>query len=133
RSDRENTAAKLREADFAITQFFFVADHYFELVSSLRALGVEKPVIPGIMPVTSLASIRRMSELQGSEFPGWLADKLAAVGDDPVAVRRVGVEEAIALCRELLGSGAPGLHFYTMNRSTATREIYESLGLPTRT
>jgi methylenetetrahydrofolate reductase (NADPH) len=130
--DREHTAAKLREADFAITQFFFDADHYFELVAAMHAHDVDKPIVPGIMPVTSLSSIQRMSELQGSEFPAWLRAKLEAVGDDPRAVRAVGVEEATKLCRTLLDGGAPGLHFYTMNRSTATREIYEALGL-TRT
>jgi methylenetetrahydrofolate reductase (NADPH) len=128
-SDRYYTAEKLAHADFAITQFFFDAEHYFELVDSLQRLGVHKPVIAGIMPVTSLSSIRRMAELQGSEFPEWLASKLAAVGDDPTAVRRVGIEEATRLCRTLLEGGAPGLHFYTLNRSTATREIYEQLGL----
>jgi methylenetetrahydrofolate reductase (NADPH) len=128
-SDRARTAEKLAQADFAITQFFFEAGHYFDLVESLRGLGVEKPVIAGIMPVTSLASIQRMTQLQGSEFPEWLAAKLHAVGDDPQAVRRAGIEEATRLCRELLAGGAPGLHFYTLNRSTATREIYAQLGL----
>ena len=128
-TDRRHTADKLREADFAITQFFFDARHYFELVESLHALGVDKPVIAGIMPVTSLGLVKRMAELQGSEFPRWLAQKLEAVGDDPAAVRRVGVEEATSLCRALLDGGAPGLHFYTLNRSNATREIYEQLGL----
>ena len=128
-SDRRHTAEKLAEADFAITQFFFDAPHYFDLIDSLQALGVDKPVIPGIMPVTSLKSVARMAEMQGSEFPPWLAAKLEAVGDDPKAVRRVGVDEATKLCRTLLDGGAPGLHFYTLNRSTATREIYEQLGL----
>jgi methylenetetrahydrofolate reductase (NADPH) len=128
-SDRRHTAEKLAEADFAITQFFFDAPHYFDLIDSLQAHGVDKPVIPGIMPVTSLKSVARMAEMQGSEFPRWLAAKLEAVGDDPKAVRRVGVEEATQLCRTLLDGGAPGLHFYTLNRSTATREIYEQLGL----
>jgi methylenetetrahydrofolate reductase (NADPH) len=128
-SDRLHTAEKLAEADFAITQFFFDADHYFELVDSLHRLGVDKPVIPGIMPVLSLAGIKRMSELQGSQFPEWFAAKLNAVGDDAAAVRRIGIEEATRLCRRLLDGGAPGLHFYTLNRSTATREIYEHLGL----
>jgi methylenetetrahydrofolate reductase (NADPH) len=127
--DRRHTAAKLAEADFAITQFFFDADHYFDLVDTLRSLGVDKPVIPGIMPATKLSSIKRMSELQGSEFPTWLADKLTAVGDDPSAVEAVGIAEATSLCATLLEGGAPGLHFYTMNRSGATREIYENLGL----
>ena len=127
--DRRHTAEKLREADFAITQFFFNSDDYFELVEALHDHGVDKPVIAGIMPATSLTSIKRMSELQGSEFPPWLEAKLRAVGDDPAAVRAVGVAEATELCRSLLAGGAPGLHFYTMNRSSATREIYESLGL----
>jgi methylenetetrahydrofolate reductase (NADH) len=127
--DRRHTAEKLAEADFAITQFFFDADHYFDLVDSLHELGVDKPVIPGIMPVLSLAAITRMTEMQGSEFPAWLAAELNAVGDDPAAVRRIGIEEATKLCRRLLDGGAPGLHFYTLNRSTATREIYANLGL----
>jgi methylenetetrahydrofolate reductase (NADPH) len=128
-SDRRHTAEKLAEADFAITQFFFEADHYFELVETLRRLGVDKPVIPGIMPVLSLAGIKRMSELQGSQFPDWFAAELNAVGDDPAAVRRIGIEEATRLCRRLLDGGAPGLHFYTLNRSPATREIWANLGL----
>jgi methylenetetrahydrofolate reductase (NADPH) len=128
-SDRAHTAAKLAEADFAITQFFFDAAHYFDLVESLRALGVDKPVIPGIMPATTIGSIKRMAQMQGSEFPRWLADKLEAVADDPDAVFEVGVEEATKLCRALLDGGAPGLHFYTLNRSVATRRIYDALGL----
>jgi methylenetetrahydrofolate reductase (NADPH) len=127
--DRRRTAEKLAEADFAITQFFFDAAHYFDLVESLREMGVHKPVIPGIMPVTTIASVKRMAELQGSEFPAWLLAKLEAAGDDPAAVRAVGIGEATELCSRLLAGGAPGLHFYTMNRSTATREIYENLGL----
>jgi methylenetetrahydrofolate reductase (NADPH) len=119
----------MAEADFGITQFFFDARHYFELVESLRAHGVEKPVIPGIMPVLSIAGTKRMTELQGSEFPEWFMDKLRPVEDDSAAVRRIGIEESSRLCRELLDGGAPGLHFFTLNRSTATREIYESLGL----
>ncbi|MFI5047229.1 MAG: methylenetetrahydrofolate reductase [Acidimicrobiia bacterium] len=127
--DRLHTAEKLAEADFAITQFFFDADRYFELVESVRAHGVEKPIVPGIMPVTNLRSIERMAALQGSEFPTWLRAKLETAGDDPRAVRAVGVAEATKLCRTLLDGGAPGLHFYTLNRSTATREIYQALGL----
>ncbi len=128
-ADRARTAEKLAEADFAITQFFFDADHYFDLVESLRALGVDKPVIPGIMPATAISSIKRMTELQGSEFPSWLADKLYAVQDDPEAVFAVGVEEATKLSRTLLAGGAPGLHFITLNRSRATGLIYDNLGL----
>jgi methylenetetrahydrofolate reductase (NADPH) len=128
-ADRARTAEKLAEADFAITQFFFDARHYFELVEALHTLGVDKPVIPGIMPATAISSIKRMTELQGSEFPAWLADKLYAVQDDPEAVFAVGVEEATKLSRELLAGGAPGLHFITLNRSRATGLIYDNLGL----
>ncbi len=130
--DRRHTAEKLAEADFAITQFFFDADHYFDLVETLRSLGVHKPVIPGIMPVTSVSSVKRMAEMQGSDFPRWLADKLEAVADDPDAVFAVGVEEATKLARSLIDGGAPGLHFYTLNRSTATRQIYDALGIGAR-
>jgi methylenetetrahydrofolate reductase (NADPH) len=128
-ADRRHTAEKLAEADFGITQFFFDAEHYFGLVRALRALGIDKPVIPGIMPVLSIAGIKRMAELQGSQLPAWFSQKLYAVEDDPDAVRRVGIEEATRLCRDLLAGGAPGLHFYTLNRSTATREIYANLAI----
>ena len=122
-ADRFRQAEKLAEADFAVTQLFFEARHYFDLVESLRGLGVDRPVVPGIMPIERLAQIERMVALQGSEFPQWLRRKLEAAGDDPAAVRRVGLEEAARLCRELRDGGAPGLHFYTLNRSHATRDI----------
>jgi 5,10-methylenetetrahydrofolate reductase len=128
-ADRARTAEKLAEADFAITQFFFDADHYFDLVATLHDLGIDKPVIPGIMPATAISSIKRMTELQGSDFPSWLSDKLYAVADDSEAVFNVGVEEATALSRRLLDGGAPGLHFITLNRSRATQMIYANLGL----
>ncbi len=116
-------------ADFVVTQFFFDAADYFSLVDRARALGCDVPIIPGVMPVTNLASIERMAVLSGAVFPAELAERLRAVGDDPIAVRRIGVEFATELCRELLDGGAPGLHFFTLNRSTATREIYAALGL----
>jgi methylenetetrahydrofolate reductase (NADPH) len=128
-ADRLHTAEKLRAADFAITQFFFESRHYFELLDTVRALGVDKPIIPGIMPVLNVSGIARMAQMQGSEFPSWLAEKLRAVGDDAAAVRRVGIAEATRLCDELLAGGAPGLHFYTLNFSKATREIFANLGL----
>lgn len=110
-------------ASFAITQLFFTAEHYFDLVERVRALGSDLPIIPGIMPVTRLSQIQRFAELSGADLPGWVVDRLAAAGSDPAAVRQVGVELAIELSQRLLAGGAPGLHFITMNRSTATLEI----------
>lgn len=127
--DRRFLAEKLRRADFGITQFFFEAEHYVRMVDELAALGVTKPIIPGIMPVTNRSQVQRMAELSGAVFPAWLAERLDAV-DDADEVRRIGVDAATKLCAELLAAGAPGLHFYTLNRSTATREIYANLGLP---
>ncbi|MDQ4133680.1 MAG: methylenetetrahydrofolate reductase [NAD(P)H] [Actinomycetota bacterium] len=128
-SDRDHLATKLREADFAITQFFFRPRDYVAMVDDLAERGVEKPVIPGIMPITNLSSVQRMAQLSGAEVPPEVVAPLEAVADDPDAVHRVGVELATELCQELLDAGAPGLHFYTLNRSTATREIHAKLGL----
>jgi methylenetetrahydrofolate reductase (NADPH) len=89
------------------------------------------PIIPGIMPVTNVASIERMAQLSGAALPTSLTDRLRAVADDPHAVREVGVQVATELCERLLAEGAPGLHFITLNRSTATREIWDRLGLST--
>ena len=129
-SDREHLAAKLAVADFAVTQFFFRASHYLAMVDELAALGVTKPILPGIMPVTNAGQVKRFAELAGAEFPAEFAERLVAAGDDPAEVRRIGVEVATELCQDLLDAGVPGLHFYTLNRSTATREIYANLGLP---
>ncbi len=128
--DRRHLAAKLEQADFAITQLFFDVEHWVRLVEELDALGCSKPVIPGIMPVTNAGQVQRMAQLSGAVFPAWLADRLAPVAHDPHEVRRIGVEVATELCAALLEHGAPGLHFYTLNRSSATREIYANLGLP---
>ncbi len=90
---------------------------------------MHKPVIAGIMPVTSLALVQRMAQLSGCEVPPEVVARVEAVAHDPADVRRVGVELATELCRDVLAAGAPGLHFYTLNRSTATRDIYTNLGL----
>jgi methylenetetrahydrofolate reductase (NADPH) len=128
-TDRDFLAAKLNHADFGITQFFFRAGDYLSMLDDLAERGVEKPVIPGIMPITNLSSIQRMAKLSGAEVPPEVVERVEAVAEDPDAVRQVGVEMATELCQELLDAGAPGLHFYTLNRSTATREIYANLGL----
>jgi methylenetetrahydrofolate reductase (NADPH) len=128
-ADRRHLAAKLEMADFGITQFFFEADPYLRMIDELAALGCTKPVLPGIMPVTNAGQVQRFAQLAGAEFPPALAERFAAIADDPAAVRALGVEVATDLCADLLAHGAPGLHFYTLNRSTATREIYANLDL----
>jgi methylenetetrahydrofolate reductase (NADPH) len=128
-SDRRHLAAKLREADFAITQFFFKSEAYFRMLDELEALGVSKPVIPGVIPVTNVSQVERFAALAGAEFPPDLAARLYEVADRPDEVRRVGVDVATQLARELLDGGVPGVHLYTLNFSRATREIWSNLGL----
>jgi methylenetetrahydrofolate reductase (NADPH) len=130
-SDRDRLAEKMRLADFAVTQFFFKTEEYVSLVDALAARGIDKPVVPGIMPVTSLDAIPRRAQM-GAAVPADLVAELEAAGD-PASVRRVGIDQATRLCQDLLEAGAPGLHFYTLNRSMATREIYANLGLNTPT
>jgi methylenetetrahydrofolate reductase (NADPH) len=131
RSDRDHLALKLQLADFAVTQFFFEADEYLRLVDDLAARQLDNPVVPGIMPVTSLSSIGRMAEM-GAAVPAAMAARLEAARE-PDRVRALGIAFATELCEKLLAAGAPGLHFYTLNRSLATREIYASLGLSAAT
>ena len=127
--DRQHLAKKLALADFGITQFFFEADHYLRMVEELAALGCEVPILPGIMPVTNARQIQRFAELAGAAFPTWLAERIEPVADDPSEVAKIGVDVATELSRRLLDEGVPGLHFYTLNRSPATRQIYANLGL----
>jgi methylenetetrahydrofolate reductase (NADPH) len=127
-SDRRYLAEKLALADFAVTQFFFDAGEWTRLVAELDALGVSKPVLPGIMPVTTITGIDRMKTM-GAAVPPALVERLVAAHarGGPSEVRAEGIRAAIELCRELLDENAPGLHFYTLNRSTATSEIYHAL------
>lgn len=131
-ADAEQDARVLAEkadagADFAVTQFFFEADAYFRMVDRVAALGCDMPIIPGIMPLTNIRQIERFSQLNGAALPDWLLQRLEPVADDPAGVRRVGIEVASELSRRLLEGGAPGLHFYTLNRSTATLEVFGNL------
>jgi methylenetetrahydrofolate reductase (NADPH) len=126
--DRQHLAEKLRLADFAMTQFFFDVEHYRRLVDELAALGVTKPVIPGVMPVTNKGQIVKMAQMSGAALPTWLIDRLAPL-EQPEDIRKLGVEVATKLSSDLLAAGAPGLHLYTLNRSVAPREIFRNLGL----
>jgi methylenetetrahydrofolate reductase (NADPH) len=129
KSDRLHLAEKMRLADFAITQFFFKVEEYERLRDEVAALGVTKPILAGIMPITSLVSVQRMAQLSGYAVPDDIVRRIEAGGDDRDEIRRRGIEVATELCRNLLDLGVPGLHFYTLNFSKATREIYTNLGL----
>jgi methylenetetrahydrofolate reductase (NADPH) len=113
--------------DFLITQLFFDNADYFSFVERARKAGVDKKIIAGIWPITNLSQIKRITGMCGATIPKALLDRLEAVKDDPEAVRTVGVSHAIAQCKELIDRGAPGIHFYTLNRSKATVEILEAL------
>ena len=123
--DLRRQAAKLREADFGLTQFLHRASDY---TAFLDALGTDTPVVPGVMPITNVRQLERMAAMSGTDVPLELASRLQAVADRPEEVRRIGVEHATRLCRDLLDAGAPGLHFYTMNRAAATLEVCANLG-----
>ena len=113
-------------AEFAVTQLFFRSSDYADLVARVRALGCDIPILPGIMPITNLRQVTRMAELSGADLPDEVVARFDGL-EDPADVRRVGVAVATELCEQVLELGAPGLHFYTLNRSKATLEIFEAL------
>ena len=114
-------------ADFVITQMFFDNRFYFDFVVQARAIGIDVPLIPGIMPILNLGQIKRFTQMCGASIPEELLERLEAIKEDADAVRQCGVEHAAQQCRELLEGGVPGIHFYTLNRSTSTRDIFENL------
>jgi len=128
-TDRRHLAAKLRAADFAITQFSFTAAPYFQMVEELASLGVDKPVLPGVMLFVNVDGVRRMSAMNNATIPDALQARLDAVAGNPPAVRELAVEVSTALSEELLAGGAPGVHFYTMNFSRGALEVCANLGL----
>jgi methylenetetrahydrofolate reductase (NADPH) len=126
--DLENFARKVKAgANAAITQYFYNADAYFRFVDEARKLGVDVPIVPGIMPITNYSQLMRFSEMCGAEVPRWIAKRLESFGDDREAIRAFGIDVVTQLCERLVKEGAPGLHFYTLNAATATKAICERL------
>jgi methylenetetrahydrofolate reductase (NADPH) len=113
--------------DFLITQMFFDNERFFDFVGRARARGITQPIIPGIMPITNFAQMKRMSNMCGAGFPKDLQERLLSVADSPAEVRVVGIDHATRQCLELLKEGAPGVHFYTLNRSLATARVLQAV------
>ena len=129
-SDLANFKRKVQSgANAAITQYFYSPDAYFRLVDDCRRLGIEIPIVPGIMPITNHTQLARFSDACGAEIPRWIRRRLQAFGDDIEGIRAFGLEVVSDLCRRLLEQGAPGLHFYTMNQAGPTSAIWRNLGL----
>jgi methylenetetrahydrofolate reductase (NADPH) len=122
--DLKWTCVKVKNgADFLVTQLFFDNRDYFAFVERARDAGIRVPIVPGIMPITNVAQVERFTKMCGARLPDGLVERLHAASDDPAAVMAIGIEHAIVQCRGLLESGAPGLHFYTLNKSWATRSV----------
>jgi len=115
-------------ADAAITQYFYNPDAYFHFVDATRRLGVEVPIIPGVMPISNFSQLRRFSEQCGAEIPRWIAKRMQAYGDDADSVRAFGADVVAALCERLIAGGAPSLHFYTLNLARPTNAVLQRLG-----
>ncbi len=130
-SDLQNFKRKIDAgANGAITQYFFNADAYLRFVDECEKLGVDTPIMPGIMPITNFAQLARFSDGCGTEIPRWLRKRLEDYGDDLDSIRSLGLDVISTMCQRLLDEGAPGLHFYTMNQAEPVLGIWKNLGLP---
>ncbi len=128
KADLEAFAAKVKAgANSAITQYFYSADAYFRFVAEAHRLGVDVPVVPGIMPISSSTQLMRFSDACGAEIPRWIRLRLQAFGDDSASIKAFGLDVVTALCDQLLSAGVPALHFYTMNQSASTLEILQRI------
>ena len=128
--DLQNFVRKIKAgANSAITQYFYNTDAYFRFVDETRKLGVDVPIVAGIMPITNYTQLMRFSEMCGAEIPRWVKLKLASFGDDTESIRAFGLDVVAALCDQLLKGGAPGLHFYTLNQAVPTMAVLQRLGL----
>ena len=129
KDDLDAFARKVKAgANSAITQYFYNADAYFHFVDEARALGVDVPIVPGIMPIVGFTKLARFSDACGAELPRWMRKKFESYGDDSDSIRAFGLDVVTELCERLLKGGAPGLHFYAMNQSALTMEICRRLG-----
>jgi methylenetetrahydrofolate reductase (NADPH) len=127
--DLKNFANKVKAgANSAITQYFFNADAYFRFVDEVRTLGVDVPIVPGIMPIGNFSQLARFSDACGADIPRWIRKRMEGYGDDSASIRAFGLEVVTAMCERLLAGGAPGLHFYTLNQAALTLEIWKRLG-----
>ncbi len=127
-ADLKNFAAKVKAgADGAITQYFFNPDAYFRFVDEARRHGIKIPIVPGVMPISQYSQLRRFSDMCGAEIPRWIAKRLESFRDDADAIREFGADVVADLCRKLIAGGAPGIHFYTLNRARATLAIHERM------
>jgi methylenetetrahydrofolate reductase (NADPH) len=126
--DLQHFARKVQAgANAAITQYFYNADAYFQFVDQARALGVEVPIVAGIMPITNYTQLMRFSDMCGAEIPRWIRLKLASFGDDSASIKAFGLDVVTGLCQRLLEGGAPGLHFYSMNQAGPTTALWQRL------
>jgi methylenetetrahydrofolate reductase (NADPH) len=116
-------------ASSAITQYFYNVEAYFYFLDQCAAVGIDKPIYAGIMPITNFANLLRFSNNCGAQIPRWICQRMESYGDDQDSIRKFGLEVVTQLCQTLLDNGAPGIHFYTMNQVEPTREIYNNLGL----